>query len=169
MLLPLLAVDLPPSQGSMYLLVLAAALPSIVGLVVTFVQWMGKRTIDREDKDKEELKATLKEHEERFERTDRGVNELKSFYERRFGEMDHALVAVQGEDKHVLSVAEGIRGAVTEMKSAMDNRFEKQGDFYRTSLKEQTSVIDERIDKLEQDLRHDMTRAVADSLRGRKR
>lgn len=157
----------PPAEigPSTYLLVFAAALPAIASLIVNLVQWLGKRTVEREDQDKKEVRDRLKEHEDRFGRMERSVDELKSSNERRFAQMDHALVAMQGEVKHVLSVAETIRGAVTELKSGLENRFEKQADFYRSSLKEQTATFDTRIDKLEQDLRHDMTRAVADSLR----
>lgn len=152
------------ASSGMYLLVFAAALPALVGLVVNLVQWLGKRTVDREDQDKRELKDKLKEHEGRFERMERSIEDLKTSNERRFGEMDHALVAMQGEVKHVLSVSEGIRGAVVELKSGLENRFEKQADFYRSSLKDLTSQLDDRLQKLEQDLRHDMTRSTADTI-----
>lgn len=169
----LLIADVPASfppaastdAPNLYLLVFAAALPAMAGLAVNLVQYLGKRTVDREDQDKKEVKDRLKEHDSRFERTERAIDELKNSNERRFAQMDHSLVEMQGEVKHVLSVAESIRGVVTELKSGLENRFEKQADFYRSSLKEQTATFDDRIEKLEQDLRHDMTRAVADTLR----
>lgn len=152
-----------PGPG-MYLMMLGVMLPSIGTLAISILQYLGRRAIDREDQDKEEVKKRLEKHEDRFGTLEKSIEALKSSTERRFGEMDHALVATQGEVKHVLSISESIRGAVTELKSGLENRFEKQSDFYRASLKDQTANFDDRIDKLEQSIRHDMTRAVADSM-----
>lgn len=177
-MLPLLLADVPASfqpaelAPGTYLLVLTAALPSIVGLIVNLFQWLGKRAIDREDKDKDEIRGRLKQHEDRFEQSERAIETFKIGAERRFSDMEHTLITVQAKMEQISSTADNIRGTVAELKTGLENRFEKQSEFYRAQSKEQLAAFAERLEKLEQELRHDMTRAVADSLRvprGRRR
>lgn len=137
------------SNPALYLLVLAAALPAIAGLAVNFFQWLGKRAVDRQDKDQEELKKKQGDLDERISALDKALTELRSD-----GKFQQAAVV-------------GLQSSVSELRMAFDTRLEKQGDFYRAALKEHQQNVEELIEKSEQNLRHDMTRAVADSL-GRK-
>lgn len=150
-------VAVPPAPVSdpltpLYALIGSMVVLQLVGMVVAFVKWLGSRTVDREDKDKEELKKRLEEHDDKFEETDRSVAAI-----------DRAVGTVQLEMKQVLSTVEATRGMVIEIKGAMDNRFEKQADFYRTQVKELLQGVDKRLEDLEFKLRQDMSRAVHDA------
>jgi hypothetical protein len=77
--------------------------------------------------------------------------------------MDRSLALLQLEGKQILSVVEGTRGAVGEVKAGLDNRFEKQSEFYRGQIKEVFAAVTEKLEKLEYDLRQDTTRAMRDA------
>lgn len=145
----------PPASDPLtplYILVGTSVLAQVAGMIVAFVKWMGSRTVQREDKDKEEIQKRLDEHDEKFDEQDRAV-----------GLVDKAVSSVQVEMKQVLSTVETTKGMVIEIKGAMDNRFEKQADFYRQQVKELKVDLDKRIEDLEYKLRQDMTRAVHDA------
>lgn len=152
-------------MNSVYLLVLAAAMPGIITLAVSFVKWIGQRAVDREDRDKEEVHARLKEHDDRFGRVEKSLDELKASNERRFGEVEKALMQIQLEMKHVASNVDSLHGGISELKAGLDNRFDKQSAFYKSSMAEQTATLNTKMDKLEQDLRHDMSRTMADAFK----
>lgn len=106
----------PPTHGgdnsSLYLLVLAGAIPSIVGLLVNLFQWLGRRTVEREDEDKKKL-------------------ELR----------------------------------ISKVEDTIEARFEKHDITNRLQIKEQSEQIIERIEKLEKDVRQDMSRQLGDTMR----
>lgn len=99
-------------SSSLYLLVLAGAIPSIVGLMVNLFQWLSKRTIAREDEDKKKLETRIE-----------------------------------------------------KVETTIETRFEKHDLANRLQLKEQSEQIIERIEKLEQDIRHDMSRQQGETMR----
>lgn len=137
---------------AIYLLVGAFVLKELLSFGRDFIKGLATRTVEREDKDKEDLKKRLEEHDDRFEETDRSVAAI-----------DKTVGAVQLEMKQVLSTVEATRGMVIEIKGAMDNRFEKQAEFYRTQIKELLQGVDKRLEDLEFKLRQDMSRAVHDA------
>jgi hypothetical protein len=153
-------------NSTFYLALFVASAPGIVTLIVSFVKWMGQRAVDREDQDKEETRIRLKEHDERFGRVEKSIDELKASNERRFGEVEKSLMQIQLEMKHVASNVDSLHGGINELKVGLDNRFEKQSAFYKTSLTDQTLALTMKMEKMEQDLRQDMSRAMADTFKG---
>ena len=156
-------------SSTFYIALAAASLPGVVQLVISFAKWVGQRAVDREDQDKEETRVRLKEHEERFGRVEKSIDELKASNERRFGEVEKALMQIQLEMKHVASNVDSLHGGISELKAGLDNRFEKQSIFYKTSMAEQTLQLNSKIEKLEQDLRQDMMRTLADTFKSSSR
>lgn len=146
----------PTGDGlnALYILIGSTLLVQLVGGLFALFRWLGTRTVEREDKDKEDLRAKLKEHEQKFDELDDALSET-----------DKSLTALQTEVKQVLHSLESIRGGVSEIKIGLDSRFEKQAEFYRTSLKDFIAEIDKKTEALEYQMRQDMTRAVADGLR----
>lgn len=147
----------------LYVLVGGLVATQVVKAGFSFVKWLGARTVANEDKDKadirkqvEELKVDirkqLEEHDERFEELDRTVSTV-----------DRSINTVQLEMKQVLSTVEATRGMVVEIKGSMDNRFEKQSEFYRGQIKELLVGVDKRLENLEYTLRQDMSRAIHDA------
>jgi chromosome segregation ATPase len=137
--------------SKLYLLVGAGVVAQLMAAGFGIVRWLGSRTVEREDKDKEDVRAELKEHDERFEKSERAIADL-----------DRAIINLQAEMKQTYTLAEGIRGTVIEIRTNLDNRFEKQSEFYRASLKEQSSLLDEKLGSLERVFRQDITRAMSD-------
>lgn len=140
------------SLTALYLLVGTAVIGQLVGLIFGFVKWLGSRTVEREDKDKEELRESLKEHEERFSDTNRKLADL-----------DRVVLMTQSEVKATHELVGSIRGAVAEIKVSLDTRFEKQADFYRSALKEHVTNLTDQLEKLEYQIRQDTTRAIHDA------
>jgi hypothetical protein len=147
----------------LYALVGSLVLLQLIKSGFAFVRWLGARTVANEDKDKAEVRRQIEEqklemrkqkeeHEARFEEIDRTVSAI-----------DRAMGTVQLEMKQVLSTVESTRGMVVEIKGSMDNRFEKQSDFYRGQIKELLVGVDKRLEDLEYALRQDMSRAIHDS------
>ena len=136
----------------LYALLGSLVLLQLVSAAFGLVKWLGARTVATEDKDKAETRAQLKEHEARFEEIESSVSMV-----------DRAISTVQLEMKQVLSTVESTRGMVVEIKGSMDNRFEKQSDFYRGQIKELLVGVDKRLEDLEYKLRQDMTRAIHDA------
>lgn len=142
--------------------VFIALLPTLGQGLFGLLKWFGARQVQKADAEQQEVQSRLEEHDKRFTAIERSVDDLRVANEKRFASMDHSLMTMQMELRQSLSVAESIRGAVAELKTGLENRFEKQADFYRSTQKEQTAQFGDALKKLEQDLRHDMTRAVAD-------
>ena len=138
-------------DSNVWLPVIAVATPSTIGLVISFVQWLGSRTIQREDADKKKVEERLENHEKRLT------------------EMDRAFVAIQADLRASGASLSEVRGAVGELKAGLDVRFERQSEFYRTQVKEMMTTFGEKLDKLEFDLRQQMSRALADSQPRRRR
>lgn len=140
-----------PSMNQLYLMLIVTAMPGILGLLMNGIKWLANRTIQQEADDKKKVA-------DRLDGT-----------ERRNGELDRSMMQMQSDLRTNAAELQSMRGTVHELKSTIDVRFDKQSEFYRNSLKEQTQTIGEKIDKLEQDLRQDMARAVADSVLRKKR
>lgn len=149
---PVPAVPAVDVLTPLYALLGSLVLLQLVSAAFGFVKWLGARTVATEDKDKAETRAQLKEHEARFEELETSVSAV-----------DRAISTVQLEMKQVLSTVEATRGMVVEIKGSMDNRFEKQSDFYRSQIKELLVGVDKRLEDLEYKLRQDMTRAIHDA------
>ena len=132
-------------------LVLIAVAPTVAVLAVSFVQFLGRRTVDREDKDKENIQK----------RVDALGTRLTS--------IDHQLISIQSDMKQNFAQLENVRGGVTELRVGMDGRFEKQAAFYRAEVKEGMELMTEKLEKLEFSVRQDMSRAMADFMRAKRK
>lgn len=141
------------SLTALYILVGTAVVGQLIGLVFGIVKWLGSRTVEREDKDKESIQTRLDEHDEKFAEQDRSI-----------AAVDKIVNSVQGEVKQVLSAVDTIKGMVQEITKAMDNRFEKQGDFYRGNLDKFIASNDSKIQALETQMRHETQRSIHDAL-----
>lgn len=131
--------------GSMVVLQLGA---SIVGAV----RWLGARTVEREDRDKEDLREQLKEHDDHFLKLERALSDL-----------ERIILLLQSEGKQSSSAIESTRGAVGEIKNHLETRFEKQAEYYRGQLKESLAASADQLGKLEYTIRQDMARAIYDA------
>lgn len=142
----------PSSETALYILVGTLTLAQVAGLIVAFVKWLGARTVANEDKEKQELRARLDKHEERFEELEDSMNGLEK-----------TLASVQTELKQTHELVGSVRGAVAEIKATLETRFEKQSEFYRAALKEHAVGVTDALEKLEFQLRQDTTRAIHDA------
>jgi len=145
----------PPSSdplSPLYILIGSTVVLQLIALIVGGVKWLAGRTVEREDKDKEDLRAAIKKHDERFEEQDDAIAAL-----------DKSVIALQSEVKQVMHALEGIRGGVSEVKLGLDQRFEKQADFYRGQVKELGVEVGKKLDELEYRLRQDAARAMHDA------
>lgn len=138
--------------GPLYALVGTAVVGQVAGAIVGIVKWLGSRTVQREDKDKEDFKADLKAHDERFTEIEQSLRE-----------MDRTVLTVQTDVKAVSGAVETIRSTVVELRAALENRFDKQSEFYRAQMKELMAQVTEQLEKVEFDLRQDTTRAITDA------
>ena len=148
----------PPSTttdplNALYLLVGSVVVTQLIGAVVGVVKWLSSRTVEREDKDKESVQNRLDEHEEKSEEQDRTI-----------ANVDKVVGGVQAEVKQVLSAVETIKGVMSEIRDAMDKRFEKQSEFYRTALEKMQADYDAKLKAMETQLRHDMQRSIHDAI-----
>jgi len=144
----------------LYILVGTAVVGQLAALVFGFVKWLGSRTVEREDRDKEKFEERLDAHDDRFKALEQSIANL-----------DRAVLTMQSEVKQTHELVSSIRGAVAEIKIGLDSRFEKQADFYRSALKDHVSNLSDQLEKLEYQIRQDMMRAIHDAqtLRGRKK
>jgi chromosome segregation ATPase len=140
------------SLSSLYMLVGTSVVAQVAAAGVGVVKWLGSRTVERDDKDRESLRESLKDHEDRF--TDMN---------RKLADLDRAVLVTQSEVKQTHELVGGIRGAVAEIKASLDTRFDKQADFYRASLKEHVTNLTAQLEKLEYQIRQDTTRAIHDA------
>ena len=156
----------------LYYLVGSVVLTQLITAAFAFIKWLGARTVSREDKDKEELKALLKEHTDRFSGLEdryakrAETKQLEDKYdelETTLASLDRTVNNIQMEMKQMLSTVDTTRGVVSEIKGSMDVRFEKQGEFYRTNVKEITAALTKQTEEIEFKLRQDMTRAIHDA------
>lgn len=92
----------------LYILVGTGVVAQLAGAIVGAVKWLGARTVEREDKDKQDIKATLKEHEGRFEELEQSLRG-----------MDRSLLIVQNDVRQVSGAVESIRGSVAELRTAL--------------------------------------------------
>lgn len=136
----------------LYLLVGTAVAGQIIGLGFSIVRWLGARTVEREDKDKEYFRAQLHEHEEHFQKLEHMLNELS-----------RVLDTTGTEAKGHHGTIEALRGAIKEIKEQVETRFDKQAEFYRGQLKDALAQVTEKFAKLEFDVRQDTTRAIYDA------
>lgn len=136
----------------LYLLVGTGVVAQVAAGIVGIVKWLGSRTVEREDKDKEDFKESLKEHEERFDSLEKSLRE-----------MDRTVLTVQNDVRSVSMAVESIRGNVVDLKAALETRLDKQSEYYRGQMKELLSQVSEKLDKVEYDLRQDTTRAINDA------
>jgi len=150
----LAAPPVPPAAdplGPLYMLIGSVVVLQLIGMAVAGVKWLGTRTVEREDRDKEALRSMLKEHEERFEEQDKMIASL-----------DRSVVSLQAEVKQAMHALESIRGGVSEVRLGLDSRFEKQAEFYRSALKEFMAQMEKKLEDLEIRLRQDTARAMHD-------
>jgi septal ring factor EnvC (AmiA/AmiB activator) len=145
----------PAGDGltGLYLLVGAAVVTQLIGAVVGFVKWLGSRTVDREDKDKQKTEERLDEHDDKFDEQSDALAGI-----------DKSVGNVQTEMKQVLSAIEAMKGTVSEIRQAVDQRIEKQGEYYRQREKESKDASDKKLQELEYKLRQDMMRSINDSI-----
>lgn len=147
----------PPAQASdplspLYILIGSTVVLQLIALIVGGVKWLAGRTVEREDKDKEDLRASIKKHDERFEEQDDAIAAL-----------DKSVITLQTEVKQVIHTLDAIRGGVSEVKLGLDQRFEKQADFYRAQVKDLMAVVEKKLEELEYRLRQDAARAMSDA------
>lgn len=168
----------PVSAGSdltaLYAMVGTVVVGQAAAGIVGIVKWLGSRTVEREDREKEDFKAELKAHDARFAAVEQLLNiEIKAAgkaAEERFEEieqslrdMDRTVLTVQTDIKAVSSAVESIRSTVVELRAALENRFDKQSEFYRSQMKEVMGQVTEKLEKVEYDLRQDTTRAITEA------
>lgn len=172
MSLPQAAANSDP-MTAIYLLVGAFVVKELLSLGRDFIKGLAARNVAREDEDKKALKESLgalqKKHEDR-------LDSLQKKYDDRFEELDDqingfdkSISNMQGELKQVRDTLESIRGGISEVRLGLDQRFEKQAQFYRDATREYTGGVEKKLEELEYKLRQDMTRAVADNLRTRRK
>lgn len=135
----------PDALGPLYMLVGAAVLGQVVGLVVGFVKWLGTRTVQREDRDKQDLESKLKKHGEELDA------------------LKQTLATHTVEFKNALEKVAQMKGAVDEIKANIEGRFDKQGEWYRGQLKEHAGQMSADLKNLEFQLRQDTSRAIHDA------
>jgi chromosome segregation ATPase len=145
---------LPPSDplAPLYYLIGSMVVLQLGAMIFGAIKWLAGRTVEREDRDKEDLRSRLADHDDRFGKLDRTLSDL----ERLLGQLSAA-----GATNH--TSVEAIRGAVAEIKVQVENRFDKQAEFYRSQLKETVVQVTEKLEKLEFDIRQDTTRAIHDA------
>lgn len=158
----LLAAPSPVPQADplapLYYLIGSMVVLQLGAMIFAGIRWLMSRTVQREDEDKQGLRKRLDKHDERFEEQDAAISEL-----------DKVVSNLQNELRQVRDTLESIRGGVAELKIGLDQRFEKQAEFYRVSLKDFVAQLEKKLEDLEYKLRQDMTRAVADHLRTKRK
>lgn len=146
---------MPVAEASLtplYAMVGSVVVAQLVGGLVAVFKWMGSRTVEQEDKDKESLKAALEKHEERFEELEDAVNKM-----------------VRALDKTEISIGQmttsvsTMHADVGSLRSTLDAKLEKQGDVYKTQLEKVMTEVTAKLEKVEYDLRQDTTRAINDA------
>jgi len=125
----------------------------VMALIGVLMRWLGKRTVEREDRDKEELRRDFDTMEARVK------------------ELDRAIFTMQNEVKATHAVVTAISGQVTEVRANLDSRLEKQASFYREELEKHSVAMSTMVKALEFQVRQDTTRAIHDAsaLVGKKR
>jgi len=142
----------PDPLAPLYILIGSMVVLQLGAMIAAFIKWMAGRTVEREDKDKEDVRSRLAEHDEKFQKL-----------ERTLGDLDRLLVSLSADGKNHHSSVEAIRGTIAEIKGQVENRFDKQAEFYRAQLKETVANVTEKLEALEYQLRQDTTRAIHDA------
>jgi len=137
---------------ALYLLVGSLVVLQLVAMGFGIVKWLAGRTVEREDKDKEDLRNRLDDHDEKFAKLERTLNDL-----------DRLLSDVSAQQKNSHSSVESIRGTITEIRSSIESGRDKQAEYYRGQQKEMMVQVTEKIEKLERDIRQDTMRAIHDA------
>lgn len=57
----------------LYYLIGSMVVAQLIGAIFTFVKWLGSRTVEREDKDKEGIQRQLDDHDKKFEEIENSV------------------------------------------------------------------------------------------------
>lgn len=149
--LMLFAVPPPPlpvttdSLTPLYFLVGTSVVGQLIAMGFGVVKWLGSRTVEREDKDKQKL-------EERIDKL-----------EKTFAETERTLLNMGADVKAVSTSIETIRTTVAELRTNLETRFDKQSEFYRGQMKEMLTNVTEKLEKMEYELRQDTTRAIHDA------
>lgn len=157
MLLAAAAATPAPTAGfdpltALYVLVGSAAVALLGRLAYSLLKWLGARTIQNEDQAKQSVRETLKEHSTQLDELDHTLSGL-----------DKAIGSVAADAKQCGGAMESIRGQVAEIRANLDTRLEKQGEFYRALLKEQTAQYMEKLEELERTIRQDTMRSIHDA------
>lgn len=162
----------PTGDGlsALYLLIGGQVVLTTIGMIAGLVRWLGSRTVEREDKDKEDLRAQIRLHDARFKELEERNDERFEELEDSIAALDKTMTTMQAEMKQLLTKMDAVREALGEMKGgwqtfekSLDNRFDKQGDFYRNLLKEHAALVSDKLEKLEFSLRQDTSRAIHDA------
>lgn len=82
--------------------------------------------------------------------------------EQRLRQLEVAIPELRGEVRQTHADVQSVRGSLAELRSNLDQRFEKQAEFYRSENREQTEALLEKLDSVERQLRGDMQRGLAD-------
>lgn len=171
----LLAADPAPVTTAdpltgLYILIGSQMVITLIGSVVAFVKWLGSRTVEREDKDKEKLQKEIDELKEDLESVQEKFEEQLKKNERAISDMDRLVLDTRGEVKSIAAIVESIRGSVSNLVENTDKRIEKQAEHYRVEQTKTLTQVNDALEKLEYSLRQDTTRAIHDArLLGKKR
>lgn len=138
-------VAAPFDMTAIYVLVGMFVLKEIGKLAVDIVRGLGARTVNQEDEAKKAMKASLEEHDEKFE------------------EVTRTLDAVTRDNKTIAEATTAISAMVKEIKEHVETRFDKQAEFYRGQIKDATDTYVRKLSDMEQTLRRDMQRAIHDA------
>jgi hypothetical protein len=130
----------------LYLLVGAGVVTQVVAAGFAIVKGLAGRAVSRELQDKEKVEAEVALHTARLIEAERALDRLKE---------------KQGE---LRDTVEQLRGIVATTKGHVDERIEKQAGSYRAEVKDLMAAIDAKLQRLEADIRQDMTRAIHDAI-----
>lgn len=138
----------------LYAMVGLAVLTQLAQAIISIVKGLAARTVEREDKDKDELKKKIEDHEvECKKQRDTLENDLDEIRDGN-NDLSTRIIRMDENLKATLEALQGMRGSVGEIREGVDKRFEKQAEFYRSEL-----------EKHRQDTSQAITRAMFDARR----
>lgn len=154
----------PPSDPltPLYALVGAQVVISLIGTGVIFVRWLASRAVANEDKEKQELKARIDKMEQRFE-------ERLEEQDNANNALEKSVNSLQSDVKQVLSTTGSMHGGITELRLNFEKHIDKQAAHYRDEVKTFIISMEKKVEESEIRLRQDMTRAIADHLRAKRK
>ncbi len=142
----------------LYYLIGSQILITLIGSAVGVVRWLAKRTVDREDEDKKKLEVAQDELRGNIKEHDEALNTISA-----------TLARIQGTLESSTETLNATKSLVADVKRGVEDRLEKQSEFYQKALEKQAAEMKEKLEQLEFKLRGETTRALGDLLRSTKK